>query len=107
MFEDPTYVESLDYRDHHYWYVLEKCRHIGIQKIRPGRICWTARVLTKEKRYHQKTIGYITGANPLSYEQALDKARNWFASPKMLKRASPSAPIGTMKYLMICPIGEI
>ena len=88
-FEDPAYVESLPYRSYHYWYVLEKCRHIGIQKVKPDLICWTARVLTKDKRYHQKTIGHITGENPLSYEQALDKARKWFASAKMLKLASP------------------
>lgn len=105
-FEDLSYVESLPYRGHHYWFVLEKCRHIGVQKLRPDHICWTARVLTKEKRYHQKTIGHLTGKDALTYEQAITKAREWFRTSKMLQLASPSSPIGTMKYLMICPIGD-
>lgn len=106
-FEDPDYVASLPFRGHHYWYVLEKCRHIGIQKLRPDHICWTARILTTEKKYHQRTIGHLTGKDAIGYDEAVKRARDWFRSPIMLKRASPSAPIGTMKHLMICPIGNV
>ena len=106
-FSDPAYVEALPYRSHHYWYVLEKCRHIGIQKIKPGHIVWTARILTKDKRYHQKTIGSYVGQNALSYESAVEAARLWFRKPEIAAKASPSAPIGTMKYLMVCPIGDV
>ena len=106
-FDDRSYLEALPYRGHHYWYVLEKCRHIGIQKLRPDHICWTARILTNDKKYHQKTLGRFDGVDGLTYGEAVDLARKWFRTPAIAQMASPSAPIGTMKYLMICPIGDV
>ena len=107
LFEDTAYVDNLACRGHHYWYVLEKCRHIGIQKVRPDLVNWTARILTKKKNYHQKTIGRYGGVDGIAYDEAVARARKWFRQPDMLRLASPSAPIGAMKYLMICPIGEV
>ena len=75
-FEDREYVEALPIRSHHYWYVLEKCRHIGLQKLRPDHIVWTARILTNEKTYHQKTVGHYSGENGLTYDQAVEAARS-------------------------------
>lgn len=108
-FEDPEYLEALPYRGHHYWYVLEKCRHIGLQKLRPGHCTWTARILTNEKRYHQKKVGRAlnSGEDSIPYDEAVQRARTWFSTANIREIASPSAPIGSMKHLMICPIGTV
>jgi hypothetical protein len=56
-FRDENAIARLAYRDSPYWHVLWTCRHLGIHKP-DGRVCnWTARVLTRNKRYVQHCLG--------------------------------------------------
>ncbi|MCA0998587.1 hypothetical protein [Alloyangia pacifica] len=59
-FADEAAIAGLRYRETPYWYSLLKCRHLGIHRP-DGRTCnWTARILTKDKRYIQKCLGPVT-----------------------------------------------
>ena len=56
-FSQTEFIERLEFRDSPYWHTLLLSRHIGI--YRPNdRVCtWTARYLTKNKRYRQRRLG--------------------------------------------------
>lgn len=108
-FSTAASIEALRFRDAPYWHALLKCRHIGIHRP-DSRICnWTARVLTKDKRYIQKCLGPAidTGKGLVAFELAVVRAFGWFASLDAQRVPSEPKPTGRMKEICVCPIGDI
>ena len=110
QFASVAEIEMLDFRGAPYWHILMQCRHVGIH--RPDeRICnWTARLLTKDKRYIQRCLGPAldTGRGaPLSYEEAVELALQWFDAPESVDIAHSARPTGRMERLSVSPIGSV
>lgn len=108
-FADPSAIEALAYRDSPYWHTVLRCRHIGVHRP-DARICnWTARLLTKDKRYVQRCLGPAldTGrGRPLSFCEALERAFDWFQSPDVLRSAHFARATGRVSAISVSPIGE-
>lgn len=96
-------VKKLQPRNSPYWNILEFCRHIGLQKHPSGRLYWMARIRRLDGRYSQTRLGAHSTAQSdgLNYEEALERAKDWFNEPETLKIASQPYPVGvnrTLKY---------
>lgn len=107
-FMSVSIIEKLSVRDSPYWHHLLVGRHIGIHRP-DGRHCnWTARLLTKDRRYVQLCLGSALslGKTPLSYEDAVDAAFRWFEEWDVRGEAAERAPRGRADGLNFCPIGE-
>ncbi len=108
-FADRTAIEALRPRDTPYWHSLLRCRHIGIH--RPDlRFCnWTARILTKDKRYIQKCLGSALdlGAGQISFDEAIRRAFEWFDTGEIRAIANQAKPVGRTASLNFCPTGDI
>ena len=109
-FIDPAYLEKLPFRDAPYWHTLSTSRHIGV--YRPNdRICtWTARYLTKEKKYKQRRIGRALNsksgmAMPLG--EAVRRSVEWFASPEVKRLGNETKSIGKTDRINCTPIGDV
>lgn len=106
-FQTTPAVEQLPYRDSPYWHHLLVGRHIGIHRP-DGRHCnWTARLLTKDRRYVQRCLGPAlgNGATVVKYPEAIDAAFSWFAEWDERGEAAERAPRGRADGLNFCPIG--
>jgi integrase len=94
-----------------YWRDITFGRHIGYQK-RVTATYWVARYRTRAGSYQQKRLGETDdveaadGKDILTYDQAIEQAKAWFALPELLPSAAPDWRIQTSKSLMICPIGQ-
>ena len=96
-------VSSLHPRNSPYWNILEFCRHIGLQKHTSGRVYWMARVRRLDGGYCQTRLGphETMQSDGLTYEQALELAKDWFNEPEVLAIASQPYPVGvngTLQY---------
>jgi integrase/recombinase XerD len=108
-FMEVTDIEALPFRDSPFWHWLLTCRHIGIHRP-DSRICnWTARILTKDKRYIQKCLGPAldVGRGRISSEEAIRRAFEWFDTGEVACVAHSARPVGRMKEVNFCPIGEV
>lgn len=108
-FADQQQIAALAYRPTPYWHTLYKCRHIGIHKPDDSMCNWTARILTKEKRYKQQCLGPALdiGRGVVSYKTALSRALEWFDSGAIKDLASEPKAVGRVQDVSICPIGNI
>ena len=91
-FKSDSLIQQLEYRDPPYWHHLLVGRHIGIHRP-DGRHCnWTARLLTKDRRYVQKCLGPALRIGA--------KFENSFSDPFRIARLSqPSSSKRTLKQL--------
>ena len=108
-FRELPAIAELRFRDSPYWVRLLTCRHIGIHKP-DDRICnWTARILTKDKRYVQKCLGPALDNRDgwIGYEEALRRAFEWFETGDVHRMANVARSIGRARALNFCPIGEL
>ncbi len=108
-FKTDSLIEQLAYRDPPYWHHLLVGRHIGIHRP-DGRHCnWTARLLTKDRRYVQKCLGpaLSIGASAITYAEAIDAAFKWFAEWDAKGAAAERAPRGRTDGLNFCPMGDV
>jgi integrase len=108
-FSSFEYIDSLEFRDAPYWHTILLSRHVGI--YRPNdRVCtWTARFLTKDKRYRQRRIGPAldTGKGAaLRLEEAVELAFEWFASPEIERLGNEAMPFARTSSINCCPIGD-
>lgn len=107
-FQTTASIERLGIRDAPYWHHLLVGRHIGLHRP-DGRHCnWTARLLTKDRRYVQRCLGPALElrSSALSYPDAINKAFAWFAEWDTLGMAAERAPRGRTERLSFCPIGS-
>ena len=80
-------------RSQPYFTLIEYGRHLGLQRLQ-GESYWVARVRTKKGIYSRRRLGpalvdpgqHAKGA--LSYDEALELAKAWFSSPRVLKIAA-------------------
>jgi integrase/recombinase XerD len=108
-FDSIEEIEALPFRDSPFWHWLFTCRHIGIHRP-DGRICnWTARLLTRDKRYVQKCLGPALdlGRGYIGSEEAIRRAFEWFDTGEVQELAHTAKPVGRMKEVKFCPIGKI
>lgn len=108
-FKTERSVEELAYRDSPYWHHLLVGRHIGIHRP-DGRHCnWTARLLTKDRRYVQKCLGPALplGTKAVTYTEAVDAAFEWFAEWDERGEAAERVARGRTDGLNFCPIGDV
>ena len=56
-FQTEGEISRLAVRDSPYWHHLLVGRHIGIHRPDGGHCNWTARILTRDRRYIQKCLG--------------------------------------------------
>lgn len=109
-FSDRRTIEDLNFRETAYWHRLLVGRHLGIHRP-DDRICnWTARLLTKDKRYVQRCLGPAldTGrGNPLSFQDAVELAFEWFATPEAVEIGHRARPASRTSSINICPIGDV
>ena len=108
-FQSEADVESLAIRDSPYWHHLLIGRHIGIHRP-DGRHCnWTARILTKDRRYVQRCIGPALPIlrRAITYAEAVDVAFEWFEDWNARGDAAERAPRGRTDALNFCPIGTV
>ena len=102
-------VERLSSRKSPYWHHLLVGRHIGIHRP-DGRHCnWTARILTKDRRYVQKALGPALdlGNGRVSYLDAVQAAFAWFEACASHGEIAEQAPRGRTDALCFCPTGEV
>lgn len=102
-------ITALRFRETPYWHSLLRCRHLGIHRP-DGRICnWTARILTKDKRYIQKCLGPALdlGRGQVAFGLAVERAFAWFAQSDMQKISNEPKPVGRTREINICPIGGV
>ena len=102
-------VGSLSIRCTPHWHSLYTGRHIGIHRP-DGKICnWTARILTKDKLYRQKCLGSAIdfGNGSINYREALARAFEWFETDEIVALATASRPVGKVRDVSICPIGDV
>ncbi len=109
-FSDPEHIKKLEFRDAPYFYTLLISRHIGI--YRPNdRVCtWTARYLTKDKRYRQRRLAPAlnTGkGEAVTLLRAVQLACEWFASPEITSLSNEASPVSKMSSVSYCPIGDV
>jgi integrase/recombinase XerD len=108
-FAEQAAIEQLNFRNAPYFHVLRVGQHIGIHR-QDERICnWTARLLTKDKRYIQKCLGPALdlGRGQVIYPVALDRAFQWFNDPEINEIANQPRPAGRTTEINICPIGTV
>lgn len=108
-FQSETVIERLRARDAPYWHHLLVGRHIGIHRP-DGRHCnWTARLLTKDRRYVQKCLGPALdlGRGCLSFSAAIKDAFSWFEECAQRGEAAKQAPRGRTDALCFCPTGDV
>jgi integrase/recombinase XerD len=106
-FSSPSEIACLPYRDSPYWQVLRTCRHLGIHRP-DGRVCnWTARVLTRDKRYVQRCLGPALdlGRGALPIQAALALAVDWFDALEAGDLVAEARPRGRTRTVNFCPIG--
>ncbi len=96
-----------------YWRVLEYCRLIGLHKKSHHELYWVARYrVEKTQAYRQHRLGETDthcsadGDQYLSYDQAVEKAWEWFENPNVKSHARPHYPIGNNRSLKFSPIGD-
>lgn len=108
-FQSEADVERLVIRDSPYWHHLLVGRHIGIHRP-DGRHCnWTARILTRDRRYVQRCLGpaLSTLRRAITYAEAVDAAFEWFEEWNERGEAAERAPRGRTDALNFCPIGAV
>lgn len=108
-FSDIAKIEALRFRDSPYWHVLLIGRHIGIHRPE-RRICnWTARVLTRDKRYIQKCLGPALdlGRGQVGFDEAIRRAFQWFDTGEIQGLASSFRPVGRTATVNFCPLGDV
>ncbi|MBH1973658.1 MAG: site-specific integrase [Rhodobacteraceae bacterium] len=101
-------IVVLPYRDSPFWYSLATSRHIGIHRP-DDRICnWTARILTKNKRYVQKCLGPAIdlGRGVIDRDEALRRAHEWFGTGAIRGIANEAKPNGRAQGLRFSPFGS-
>ncbi|QFT62709.1 site-specific integrase [Roseivivax sp. THAF30] len=108
-FAEESQVSALPFRETPYWHSMYRCRHIGIH--RPDlRMCnWTARILTKDKKYRQKCLGPAIdiGRGSITYQTAVCRALEWFDSGEVKSTANEAATLGKTSEVCFCPIGQV
>ncbi|MHA6345762.1 tyrosine-type recombinase/integrase [Roseivivax sp. CAU 1761] len=108
-FADSEIVAGLGFRDSPYWHALLRCRHLGIH--RPDhRICnWTARLLTRDKRYVQKCLGPALelGRGRVGFHDAVERAFEWFEDAEKREIANAPKATGRVTEISVCPTGEV
>lgn len=108
-FQTAPEIERLALRNAPHWHHLLVGRHIGIHRP-DGRHCnWTARLLTKDRRYIQKCLGPALnlGRGRLSYSDSVQAAFVWFEDCASSGVAAEQAPRGRTDALCFCPTGDI
>lgn len=108
-FAERDQIEKLGFRTSPYWHVLFQGRHLGVHRPGNGICNWTARILTKDKRYKQKCVGPAldSGHGNISYRSALERAFEWFDSGAIRSMANEPRALGRTKDVCLCPIGKI
>jgi integrase/recombinase XerD len=109
LWGDADAISRLRYRDSPYWHPLRVSRHIGIHRP-DARVCnWTARALTKDKRYIQHCIGPALdlGKGALPADAAVASAFDWFDELESESRVSETKPTGRTQTVCFCPIGQV
>lgn len=109
QFADREVIQHLEHRTTPYWYSVRKYRHLGVHKP-DDRICnWTARILTKDKRYIQKCLGPAIdrGKGVVAYETAASRAFEWFETGEIKGIANHALPNGRTQSVNFCPTGEV
>lgn len=108
-FQSVEEINQLAIRDAPYWHHLLVGRHIGIHRP-DGRHCnWTARLLTRDRRYVQRCLGPALdlGRGVVSYSAAIDAAFEWFEECNAQGGAAERPARGRADQLNFCPFGEV
>lgn len=106
---DPDVAVDLPSRVSPYFKLLKHCRHIGLE-VKPDRTgYWVARVRRSDKRYMQRRVGmaFKDKATLVGFEQACERAVEWFETLEIRKVAAPDYEVGHKRQLSICPIGTV
>lgn len=108
-FHDMADIEALPFRDSPFWHWLLTSRHIGIHRPDSRTCNWTARIMTKDRRYIQKCLGPAIdhGRGRIESEEAVRRAYEWFDTGDVQAIANIARPVGRMKEVNFCPIGAI
>src|SRR5262245_50193715 len=104
---------QLPVRAQAYFTLISYGRHLGVLK-RVSESFWVARVRTKVgESYRQTRLGRAL-LNPkdhrkgaLTYDEALERANAWFATPEIAKIAADAKPLGSRRDLFFSPIGDV
>jgi len=105
---DPANRKALLPREQPYWNILAYCRHIGFRKFANGPGTWHARLRDRYGRYKQTRLSseVETGADGLSYDQALKLAQDWFNVSEQAGLAAAPQPVGVSMALRFSPTPE-
>lgn len=109
LFKTPQEILKLPHREYPYWHVLLNGRHIGVHR-QDDRICnWIARTLRSNGNYRQKCLGAALNLTKpaISYEEAIERAFEWFETAKVQALSVPPECVGKMSSLSVCPIGKV
>ena len=103
---------TIPHRRHIIWLRLAGGRFVGFRRPLKGEPYWSAKFRRKGGRYHETKIGIADdqreadGYEVLSFDQAVQKAWNWFCSPAIASISNDPNPIGVTETLLYCPVGE-
>ncbi|WP_375175500.1 tyrosine-type recombinase/integrase [Pseudooceanicola sp.] len=108
-FQDRSIVAELPFRESAYFERLLEGRHIGIYRPHERVCTWTARYLTADKRYLQRSLGpaLVGKDHQASFEKAIASALDWFQSTDVMTHASRPRRRHRTTSVSICPIGKV
>ena len=108
-FRDTVDIEALPFRDSPYWHRLMTCRHLGVHRPDDRSCNWTARIMTKDRRYLQKCLGPALdlGRGSIGSDEAIRRAFEWFDTGEVQGIAHTARPVGRMTSVSFCPFGEV
>jgi integrase len=108
-FQSEEQVERLGPRKSPYWHHLLVGRHMGVHRPDGQHCNWTARLLTKDRRYVQKALGPALdlGNGRVSYLDAVQAAFAWFDTCASNGDVAEQAPRGRTDALCFCPTGVV
>ena len=100
-FANPENLKSLPVRDANYWNILEYCRHIGFNNRNGEDRYWVARVRLRAGNYRQAQIARVSlfHEEGIDYDEAVSRAREWFAKPEIQAIAAKPYELGTNSQL--------
>src|SRR5689334_17425627 len=112
-FSEVATRRGIPYRRHTTWLGLVTGRFLGYRRPLKGKghPYWSAKFRGKDSKYHETKIGLADneqvadGRTVLSYDQAVEKAWEWFKANAAT--SSDPNPIGPTTELLYCPVGEV
>ncbi len=113
QFADRAFRQRLHPRVTAYFCCLSVGRRLGYYRPDSGQSFWVASLRVRGDFYRRQRLGRADdaqsadGSNVLDFEQAVSRAKDWFALPEFFHEATDTKPVGECCELNVCPVGDV